>query len=341
MAHQLPPLNSTNSSSGTTKNETNRDRTSSRSSRFKFESDQTASQLTKIEEEARRKRDEFRSRVRAIDDRIAGFTLKLTQEIMDRDAVHADILDRSVHLPLERCLSNSFQQLDLQLGTSLLFQTPSTHKNTKSMSATRPPAPPPPPPPRLQLPKDASGKSLPPPPPPPPALPNNHQDNNPKSLCIPQLDHNISNLKQDLLTFQHKTIYQLENKHLLHLQRILTERMAPQIRLEQTKADKREGSLVRTFEAMAANSQRHAMEQLSLEKTELHLLQQEYERMCQAQQKQTHDFLQQISQIRKMIQQERLERQAQDQIIIDRIIQTQELLQKNVLDSMNRSKSSV
>ena len=277
---------------------------SNRLSRFRFESDHAPLELQRLEEESRRKRDEFRSRIRAIDDRIAKWTSLLTKECLDRDAVNADILDRSVHSSLEHCMTNTFHQLDHELINPVfsLDEEPCEEKETISTQE--------------------------------------HQTKSQKT-SLPILEKQIMAVEQDFLTFQHETIFGEQNRNLLPIQRYLAGEMGPHMRIECTKADKREGSLVRTFEAMVAKAEREILEEQITTKTDLSILKKQYEKVCSAQERQTNDFLNQIADIRQLLKKETMERQKQDQLTVNRIFESQQQLQKIVLESMTGSKIDV
>ena len=289
-----------------------------RSSRFKFESDKAPLELQRIEEETRRRRDEFRNRVKSIDDRIAKWTSKLTQEIIERDAVNSDILNHSIHLPLEYSLEVAMQEVEEKVIKPVFFDIHSDKSVDDTFS------------------QQGSNTNN-----------NDNYNNNNNSIesngnnkveitsSLLKLEKGLSNIKQDFFTFQHNTVFQEENKHLLSLQRILTEQIAPALKLESTKADKREGSLVRTFESIAASTERGLLEQKTLNMAEFSILKDQYEQTCNAQEKKKHDILHRIADIRKLLKKETLERQKQDQVVVNQIIQTQDILQKKVLETMN------
>ena len=107
------------------------------------------------------------------------------------------------------------------------------------------------------------------------------------------------------------------------------------LKLEANKADKREGSMVRRFEGMVGTMARRLQEESAARVAAIEMTSQQLKEISEIDMRRADGFLTTIQQLRAKIKQERVERQAQDQRILDRIVQTTSTMRRAVLETFH------
>lgn len=78
-----------------------------------------------------RRREEFRCEVQSIENQIANWIYKLTEESLNREHSHSDILERAVYAPIEQLTQRVQSKLENQAGLSL--QNPNSFNSFRSV----------------------------------------------------------------------------------------------------------------------------------------------------------------------------------------------------------------
>lgn len=112
-----------------------------KASRFQFAADKAPTELENLEKETRRKREEYRERVKGIDNRIAQWTCSLAQENMNRNEAHVMVSNNNIDAPLQECIEDSFDKLD-SLIHKLYTDTSINDQSQASRTTSAPPPPP-------------------------------------------------------------------------------------------------------------------------------------------------------------------------------------------------------
>lgn len=151
------------------------------------------------------------------------------------------------------------------------------------------------------------------------------------TTTIRSLSKRINNLSTNLNTFVHKTIpdqcrESLESLHQNQLQADLP----PKIHIEQTKSTKREGFMVRRFESISGMGYRSVVEENAARLASLTLLEEQIASAGRLDEERTGRYLAEVKEIRRMIQQERNERVMQDEVVINRLVETRQMLQRSL-----------
>ena len=246
-----------------------------RVSRFQFVSDTKAvSELSLLEEETFRRRNEFRERSNDLYRRLAFISTKLSQEQMDRQSEQSHLLDTCVYEPLERASERFLRRMS---QTTLMEET------------------------------------------------------------IHTLEQKLSHIDSTLLHHVHVQTHHNRFAQLESLRSSIRHQVQPLLQLESTKADKREGGLVRKLESMAGMSARSFAGESAQRYSSIKLLEQRVQQQNQLTTKRQEQFLQQIRQLRIQLQNERKKRVEADEEIIRKIIVNRQHFQRIALESIGET----
>ena len=246
-----------------------------RVSRFQFVSDTKAvSELSLLEEETFRRRNEFRERSNDLYRRLALISTKLSQEQMDRQTEQSHLLDMCVYEPLERASERFLRRMT----------------QTKLMEET-----------------------------------------------VHTLEQKLSHIDSNLLHHVHVKSHHSRFAQLESLRSSIRHQVQPLLQLESTKADKREGGLVRKLESMAGMSARSFAGESAQRYSSIKLLEQRVQQQNQRTTQRQEQFLDQIRQLRIQLQNERKKRVKADEDIIRKIIVNRQHFQRIALESLGES----
>lgn len=146
---------------------------------------------------------------------------------------------------------------------------------------------------------------------------------------IRSLSVKCNRLSNSLNTFLHRTIPEQCHKSLESIhQNQLHDDLPPKIHLERTKSTKREGFIVRRFESIAGISLRSLVEENSERLASLTILEEKISNAGGLDDVRVGRFLAEVKEIRKMLELERKERVRQDEVVLDRLVETRETLQR-------------
>jgi len=111
----------------------------SKPSRFHFlgaDSDSdVGNDLERLQVDALRKKEEFRCRVRSIEDRIAGWSSRLAEEALSREQSHKETLESAVYLPLEQCVQRVLSKMDCHFHSQFLDDEGGTLRRLEKQAA--------------------------------------------------------------------------------------------------------------------------------------------------------------------------------------------------------------
>ena len=207
-------------------------------SRFQFACDTSApTELSKMQDEAQKRRELFHARVAEIEKRAASWTARLANETIDRELHHEEVMEKSIKQPLEDAAERVMDRLEKRLGSHSLL----LGDGRESEAAT-----------------------------------NNDDDNDnadkeenarKKVPSIMALDRKATDLEEKLI--QHSSnSYNARVEHFDTKIDTLTDEVQPALRLETIKADQREAVLNRQYIAIAADATRWYAEENAARVTE-------------------------------------------------------------------------
>ncbi len=150
------------------------------------------------------------------------------------------------------------------------------------------------------------------------------------SPSIQSLSSQISSLSSNLNNYIHQTVpTQIQSFHKQYKNHIPSN-----IQLESLKATKREQSILSKFESMAGLTQKAYVQEKATTHAELTLLRDEVNVAGGYDEYRTSRFLSEIEDVRKLLEVEREKRKMKDELVLEKIVATREMLQKMVLDAL-------
>jgi hypothetical protein len=147
------------------------------------------------------------------------------------------------------------------------------------------------------------------------------------------LSNRLSKLETMLMKHKHVTLQDARHHHLHVLYDELVQEVQPALRLEASKADKREGSMVRRFESIAGIAARRYQEETSSCKAALSMLESELAIDQELDEVNTNDFLESIKTLRLELEKERKERKERDKEILRQIHESTVAMKRALLEA--------
>lgn len=152
------------------------------------------------------------------------------------------------------------------------------------------------------------------------------------------IEKRISALDREITKHIYMNMSDARREELDSLQSDLSQEIIPSIRLEDSKSDKIEGGVVRRFENVAGVAARQFHQETAARRASVEFV----KKQCQAAVEKEHqhgdDVLNTIKELRAQVHRERLQRQANDKIILDEIIRTTVTMKRAMLSAISPSK---
>ena len=137
-----------------------------------------------------------------------------------------------------------------------------------------------------------------------------------------------------MLHYTHVTIPSLRDQHLDSFHRKLRAEIPPKLHMEKTKATNREQAIFQRFESMAGLASRRLAEENSQRIASLKLLEEKILEAGGWDEKRTCRFLEEVKEIRGLLEKEREERVNSDERVLENIVQCRVQLQQALLEAM-------
>ena len=285
-------------------------------SRFQFFSEERGggdgpTELQRLERDTVRRRQEFKRKVRDLGNEIATWTARLANETVERDRHFDDLAQRAVGVPLENAVERVMARMEERL-TAPFEQRPERSETSSGEEFGA---------------EEAAA-----------VVAERRTTTKSKIPTFQEVESRSSRLDSGLLEHAHKTVYDARVRHIDSVRSRLREEAYPSLRLETTKANKREGGMVRTFEGAAASAAHSLAEENAGRVAELGMLKEEVERVVSEKEtvdeRKMEEWLGGFLSVREALEGERRERQQADERVMDQIIKTKEVLQRTVLESL-------
>mmetsp|Transcript_55569 Transcript_55569/g.67018 ORF Transcript_55569/g.67018 Transcript_55569/m.67018 type:complete len:292 (-) Transcript_55569:2447-3322(-) len=273
-------------------------------SRFKFVGDISApSELNELEEQTRKKQEDFQKHITSIEERIALWTVSLSREAIDREAANASLIEESVNIPIEERVKQIAETIDVNMVQRICRVSNNKDENTGET-------------------KEAGIGEI---------------DGNIITSELPKLEECASNVQKGMLQFEHETFVEFQSQYFRPLEDALTKKTRTMMQNESTKSEKRQAATVMRFESHAGDVARGKHEEKARRIATLAAVERQVLDAASGDEKRASHFLEEVYAMKNMILKERRERQKQDAIIVDAIVRTQELMRKSVLESFGGS----
>ena len=151
---------------------------------------------------------------------------------------------------------------------------------------------------------------------------------------LTSLTNEISNLSTNLMKHVHITTPSQIDQHLHSFHTKLKAQIPPRIYMEKTKAAKREQAIFQRFESMAGLASRSLAEENAARVASLQMLEEKVLEAGGWDEKRTCRFLDEIQEIRNMLESEREERVRNDALVLEQIVECRVKLHKTLLEHM-------
>lgn len=275
-----------------------------RKSRFCFHSDTKApKEFSNLVDSSHARQTEYCSRLNDIDRRVAAWISRQTEELLDREIERSSLVHDAICDPLERSMERVMSCLDSKLNK---FSSGDGGADF------------------IELVSDEHSESSP-----------NETPLSPTSgsKAISIISSEVSHLSQSIYDYMNITI-PTHMKSLQTLRHSLVYKMPPKLTIEQAKVNKREGKLVRKFEAMAGVAAKSFVEENASRVAQLQILDSKVNNISETKDEKIKRFQTEIANIKMEIDMERAARIRQNEIILQKVIDARDHLQRLVLDSV-------
>ena len=141
----------------------------------------------------------------------------------------------------------------------------------------------------------------------------------------------VSALESTMLSHEHVDLFELRRTQLETIQVQLTQNIQPSLRLESSKADKREGTLVRRLDSIAGTVARRFHEESATRIAAVHVLTQQIDDSPEHDTRE--EYLAQLKELRRKLREERTARKATDAKILREIHETTDAMKRALLEA--------
>ncbi len=149
-----------------------------------------------------------------------------------------------------------------------------------------------------------------------------------------KLEDVVNRLTYAMAELENQTIVQCQQTHWKDSMLLQKSKVMDSVRIEKSKTEKREGGLHNRWDTLAAKTTVEWARERAESKALLHFLEQQVQSVATVDERRTEDFIQRVQTLKQDIARERKERQRRDEEIMDLILQTQDMLQKQLLESL-------
>lgn len=254
------------------------------------------SNLKHFESEALKRQAEHSSRISDLEGRLALFHARLAKESAERGREHAATMDECINAPLEGVMSRSLGKIEGRFVRA--FMDPARADG------------------RVQAEEGTEEKK---------------ESNDEKKHNLVSVERRINLLEAQMNHHQHITLFHSQKRNFDSFQQQARTMLEPALALESTKADKREGALVRRFEASAGEYTRLLAEIQASRASSLGIVQKEIDSWKGIDESRAEHFLSEIRSLKDMVRKESEERKRQDDYVLKLVDLQTRRLEANML----------
>lgn len=260
--------------------------------RFHFLS--TKSNIRIFESEVLKKQAEYSSRISDLEGRLALFYARLAIESAERGREHASTMEEFVNVPLEEAMIRSLQRIETDFVMPMMDPKIADELQQQQQQQQE-----------IDM-KDNR-------------LPN-----------IVSLERRANLLEAKMNHHNHVTLFHSRRTHFDTIDVIGRQTLQPTLALEMTKADKREGGLIRRFEAASGEYTRRLAELQSARVASLGSIQKEVDAWDLSDASRIESHLVEIKKLKEIVLEERDIRLKQDELVVDTILKERGQLESDI-----------
>ena len=256
------------------------------------------SSLRQFESEALKRQAEHSSRISDLEGRLAIFHARLAKESAERGREHAATIDECITSPLEGVMRRSLGKVEGEFVRA--FIDPARVDGLPQVTEEG---------------KEEKKDSV----------------DGEKRHNLVSLERRINLLENQMNQHQHITLFHSQKRNFDSIQHQAKTILEPALTLESNKADKREGALVRRFEASAGEYTRLLAEVQASRASSLGIVTKELDSWKCSDESRAEHFLSEIRRLKDMVRKESEEREMQDEMVMDKINREFKRLQAEML----------
>mmetsp|Transcript_9680 Transcript_9680/g.20054 ORF Transcript_9680/g.20054 Transcript_9680/m.20054 type:complete len:396 (+) Transcript_9680:113-1300(+) len=289
-----------------------------------------ASNIKQVESEALKRQAEYHARVSDLEGRLALFHARLAMESAERGRDHEYTMDEVVYKPLENMMRRSLDKIDAEFIRPILDparanETPQNEgpsilgsENTDQRSGNRGEGEGNT---SSEEKKDSSDNS-------------SQQRGRKRNSKLPNLvsiERRANLLEAQMNHHKHVTLFHAKRHHLDSIEQSFRTTLQPALTLEATKADKREGGMVRRFESSAGEYSKRLAECHASRVSALGCIQKKIDSWGGIDETYAQKILREIRELKTLVQVESEERQKQDELVVEKMLHSMNMLQEEML----------
>lgn len=253
------------------------------------------SNIRRFEADVLKRQAEYSSRISDLEGRLALFHARLAIESAERGRDHASTMEEFVNVPLEEAMIRSLQKIETDFVRPIM-----DHKRADNLQQQQ-----------QQQEGDMKDDSL----------PNLVSIERRTNLLEAQMNHN-----------NHVTLFQSRRKHFDAIDELGRQELQPALALEMAKADKREGGLIRRFEAAAGEYTSRLAELQAARVASLGCIKKDIDALDLRDATQIESHLAEINKLKEIVLEEREIRLRQDELVVDTILKERGQLESEIFD---------
>lgn len=151
---------------------------------------------------------------------------------------------------------------------------------------------------------------------------------------IVSIERRANLLEAQMNHHNHVTLFQLRRTHFDTIDKVGRQELQPSLALEMTKADKREGGLIRRFEAASGEYTRRLAELQAARVSSLGYIQKEIDALDLRDATRIENHLAEIKNLKEIVLEERAIRLKHDELVVDTILKERGQLESDIFDVM-------
>ena len=254
------------------------------------------SNIRRFETDVLKRQAEYSSRISDLEGRLALFHARLAIESAERGREHASTMEDFVNVPLEEAMIRSLQKIETDFVRPIM-----DHKRAGVLLQQQ------------QQQRDGDMKDG--------SLPN-----------IVSIERRANQLEAQMNHHNHVTLFQSRRTHFDTIDEIGRHKLQPSLALEMSKADKREGGLIRRFEAAAGEYTSRLAELQAARVASLGCIKKEIDALDLRDATQIESHLAEINKLKDIVLEEREVRLKHDELVVDTIIKERGQLESDIFD---------
>lgn len=251
------------------------------------------SNIRRFESEVLKRQAEYSSRISDLEGRLALFHARLAIESAERGREHASTMENFVNVPLEEAMIRSLRKIETDLVRPIM--------DVKIAD-------------ELQQQHQQQESDM--------------RDNRLPNLV--SIERRANQLEAQMNHHNHVTLFNSRRVHFDTIDQTCRQTLQPSLALEMTKADKREGGLIRRFEAASGEYTRRLAELQSARVASLGYIEREIDAWDLSDATRIESHLAEIKKLKDIMLEEREIRLKQDELVVDTILKERGKLERDI-----------